>query len=872
MMVRLHKRLLAIAGALFSILFLLAAAVPAVMDWDWLRPTLEAEASRATGRKVAIAGPIAPRLLPSPSIGLADVTVDGAPLIHFNRIRVGIAVLPLLHRRIEATDAMLGGGSAGALRDIDGRFSLGQGISAHGTARLPWGWATFDAQGGAGPGAPLKASLTLAQAGAALTFDGRGQAQGWRGRLHLDAASLRRLGGPDSSLPDQPVTADATLAASAEEIALQDLSLAFGASRMDGSIVANLVARPIQIDASLRAERIDLDGAPPLPVAEASPAPPVAAATPPAAIVGAAAEPETATTFALPANLAVNLDLAADHVVWRGGEIRRVQLSALMDNGTVSLGHASAEFPGATFASLTGTLFADNGQAVFDGSMRAATDALPSLRAWLMPGGPGGGPRTAILTAKVNSRDRTVGFRRVALSLDDVRAEGEAAFTLSAPLSISAKLAAQGLETSFDGSIAGSHVAGTVGLRAASFAQAVRLVAPAYRPRGAGALSLSTHVESSDGAIIFDQLQAKAGEAILNGQGRVVITGRHAITATLAGNALALDPFLPVERKAALTTPIRVGGAPLPQPAIILAATRADGSSWSRTPLDLGGWDGFDADISLSAPSISLQGWRLDQASAHLALTQGRAELDRLTGRLLGGELAAAGRLNTGGLTGTASLKGAEIGTLGLGAGGLKAIRGRFDAHTRLSAVGRSPADLIASLSGDGRFEVKDGVVEGFDLAAMDAQMRRLDSIANLLGLIQAGLSKGQSRFSTLSGTLKAERGIVTSQDLRLDAEGGGATGIATLDLPREQIDARIKFSLASPGSPALGLRLNGPLTSPNKAIDVNDLQRYLVEHGLGKALKGKGAQDDSPDAPAPKIKTGDVLRGLLSGFGKKKE
>jgi uncharacterized protein involved in outer membrane biogenesis len=211
--------------------------------------------------------------------------------------------------------------------------------------------------------------------------------------------------------------------------------------------------------------------------------------------------------------------------------------------------------------------------------------------------------------------------------------------------------------------------------------------------------------------------------------------------------------------------------------------------------------------------------------------------LDRLSARLLGGELTGAMRANGGGVAANLAIRDADMGRLELGSGGIKATKGSLSGQVKLSGSPRQ----VASLTGDGHFQVKDGVVEGFDLAAMDAQMRRLDNIGSLLGLIQAGLSGGSSKFSSLSASFRAERGVVTSRDIQLVAEGGGATGTAVVDLPKDTIDARFAFKLSTPDSPPLGLRLEGKLGSPNKIIDINALQRYLVEHGLGKALKEKG-------------------------------
>ena len=114
--------------------------------------------------------------------------------------------------------------------------------------------------------------------------------------------------------------------------------------------------------------------------------------------------------------------------------------------------------------------------------------------------------------------------------------------------------------------------------------------------------------------------------------------------------------------------------------------------------------------------------------------------------------------------------------------------------------------------------------------------------MAGLLGLVQAGLSGGQTRFSSLTGTVQAQNGILNSTDLRLEAEGGSAAGTVRIDLPRYLLDARAGIKIAaSPDAPPLGIRLEGAPDAPRRFLDINDIQRYLIGKGLGRALKGRG-------------------------------
>jgi hypothetical protein len=164
-----------------------------------------------------------------------------------------------------------------------------------------------------------------------------------------------------------------------------------------------------------------------------------------------------------------------------------------------------------------------------------------------------------------------------------------------------------------------------------------------------------------------------------------------------------------------------------------------------------------------------------------------------------------------------------------------------MDADARFAAAGRSSAEMASRLSGEGKLAVKNGVLAGFDLPAVNQQMSNLKNIGSLLSLVQAGLSGGTTKFSSLAATFHAENGVITTRDAKLDAEGGTATGVATIDLPRWTIQSKADIRLASGTAPPLGMRFEGPLDNPRKIVDVNELQRYMVERGLGQALKGKG-------------------------------
>lgn len=862
---------IAVAAAAAAGLALVLAA-PVLMDGEAWRGRIETEASALLGRKVTVAGPITLRVLPSPAVTLAAVAVENTAAL--DRVRLGLSLGALLAGRPELSDVAVEGGRAGPLDGLTLRASaVGDAFTLGGSGRL-WGRpATLEASGrrpGGGEMAPLKATLALPSLESTAGFEGSFGKGGLDGKLELALASLSRTAG-SGQLPDAPLSAQAELRLSPDEVVVSDLGVILGESTITGSVVASLTGAPALMDITLRADSFDLDGRRPTPApvqAKApAPAPPPAPATLPAQQPGPA--PAASQPFELPHNLTANLDFGIGRLKWRGETVSNIQLNALLDGERLTLSQASARLPGGGAVKLTGALATPEGRPRFDGDLKAESRNLPALRSWLGLGG-GAAPARGKLEGKVRLADNRLSLNALTLDLDERRVTGMVSAGLAWPVPLKAELGLPGLALGFDGSFADGRVEGGASLRAAGFAQAIRAVAPGYRPRGNGELSVSTRIDGKDGRIAFDDLQVRAGDAAVGGRASLSLDGQPKLVASLSGNAIALDPFLPAEGKdkAEEPKPRRRTGHAAPPPSVVPAAV-SSGGSWSRTPLDLGWLQALDADLSLDAKAVTVSGWRLDQPRVHVGLSKGVADLDRISGRLLGGDLAAAARVAPNALTLSATLKGADLAQVKPASGGLRLEKGRMGAELRLAAAGTSAAALVSSLAGNGRIDVADGEVSGFDLAAMDSRMRTMENLGSLLGLVQAGLSGGSSRFSSLSGTFAADRGIVASRDLALVAEGGGATGIATVDLPRETVSSKIAFRLAAPDAPALGLRLEGPLASPVKAVDVNDLQRWLVQKGLGKALNPKGA-GDNPDAPR-KLKAGDALRGLFSAFGKKK-
>lgn len=692
-----------------------------------------------------------------------------------------------------------------------------------------------------GATAQLPGGSVVSLAGVLAPVEGRpvfdGQAEARSDNLR---ALLAWLGVDTSAVPPGRLLrldASTDLRAAWPELEARKLDLRVDATHATGGLSARLGERPAY-GARLTVDAFNLDHylpgeAPPASAAPDQQPPAPRPPRPQPAQPAEAAGPPLAALTGFDADLA----LTVGQLTLNGVAADDVRVAAVLDDGALTISQAAAR--------LAGSRITAGGRLL---GLATAT------------------PRAETLTLAVDSPQPSRLFRFLGI---DAPVERMGALTASAridgdwtSMDLRARAEAGGVAVAAEGTLASPLASPSAKLKvtaeADSISRLVRLFSPTYRPAGTvGALALTATVDVSPQAVALPDLAASAGPARLAGDLRIALEGPvPVVTGTLTGNAIDLGPFLPAER-----TGLLVPGSPRLPPVLaparpeVLPTATAGATPWSREPLELDWTRAFGANVALSAESLAWNGWTLAAPKATVLVDRGTAAIDSLTGRLLGGDLQASARLASGGtpaLTGALAIAGANLSQAELGAGGIAVSQGRLDARAEFTAAGRSSLDMAQALDGTGALTVTDGVVRGFDLPAVGRQLQNIENIGSVLGLLNAGLTGGTTRFSRLAGTFVAEDGVVTSRDLRLDAEGGAATADAVVRLPPWTMNAAIAFQLAGASAPPAVVRLEGPVGNPRKVVDINALQQFLVARGLGRALGGKDA--------------GKLIEGLLGG------
>jgi len=242
------KTILFAIGGIIGLLILVAAAVLFFVDINAYKPRLEAAASGALGMEVRVGGRLGIGFFPGLHVTLEDVHVRnrGADLASAMEARLGINLLPLLHKEVRIGKIALKHPRISIERDSDGTFN-------------------FETPEAAGGTLPVLDLAKLALSDATLVYTDKQSGEGFEaGGCKLDVRRLRLSAG-ESPEPMKNLSFTAELACG--EIRTKDFAVSdvkFSAAGKDGVFDLKPVTMRVfgaQGSGSIRA---DFSGAVPL--------------------------------------------------------------------------------------------------------------------------------------------------------------------------------------------------------------------------------------------------------------------------------------------------------------------------------------------------------------------------------------------------------------------------------------------------------------------------------------------------------------------------------------------------------------------------------------------------------------------------------
>ncbi len=257
----------------------------------------------------------------------------------------------------------------------------------------------------------------------------------------------------------------------------------------------------------------------------------------------------------------------------------------------------------------------------------------------------------------------------------------------------------------------------------------------------------------------------------------------------------------------------------------------------------------FDFRSDLNVEELILaEGLRLSAVEASSRLGAGLLVLDPMQAQLFGGRFDGRAEVDFNEDPPAVVLQPRLSGVL------VEQIAGLFSQHAPVAGTGDltldlrfrglAIADILASLDGTGQFLLSDGAVRGVDLEQLIEQKL---TVANLANVRQA--FTGETPFRTLSGSLRADGGVITLPDLNLAAAGFGAQGSGRIDFASELVDysieldlgeswqQRLPSSLRSATGGRIPLAIGGPLNAPVVTVDLAGVAERAVRDEVGRRL-----------------------------------
>jgi hypothetical protein len=266
---------------------------------------------------------------------------------------------------------------------------------------------------------------------------------------------------------------------------------------------------------------------------------------------------------------------------------------------------------------------------------------------------------------------------------------------------------------------------------------------------------------------------------------------------------------------------------------------------WPRAPFGEPALDGITADIDIAAERLFVgEGLQILNSQLHLAASRDRLDLDVKSGNALGGEVAGGFSVrNVGGnasLTGNFSLLDGALDTIVWQRAGRSVGTGTLDVSANFEATGRSPAGMIASLTGGGTLAINDGEARYLNpkagvLVIRDSDLGQEFTEDALRDLLGSYIDNGSLRFTQVEAPFAIAAGTVRFQNIVLDALETKATGSAAIDLNTMAIDSDWTLTLDAGDDrfggdlpPQVGIVFRGPVATPERILDVLQFNSYL--------------------------------------------
>lgn len=171
---------------------------------------------------------------------------------------------------------------------------------------------------------------------------------------------------------------------------------------------------------------------------------------------------------------------------------------------------------------------------------------------------------------------------------------------------------------------------------------------------------------------------------------------------------------------------------------------------------------------------------------------------------------------------------------------------GTGNVSLKLTGQGFNAAQIKKSLNGNASLAFRDGKIEGVDLIKVIEQARALYEASRGKPVAVKANQSDSTVFKSLTGNVIVNNGVARNEDLVLDGANLRANGRGSADLVREQLDYRLKVTLAEAADrrgTTVPVLVSGSFANPSYNVDFGELLKQEAKKQIDKQLQ-KGLED----------------------------
>lgn len=411
-------------------------------------------------------------------------------------------------------------------------------------------------------------------------------------------------------------------------------------------------------------------------------------------------------------------------------------------------------------------------------------------------------------------------------------------------------------------------------------------------------VTVGSRVAGTARSVSVTPLNLRVDESTVEGSVEITAFAGPVIRFDLVADRLDLDRYLPppkdgppevMRAEAATSTAPAVAGSALPPapesgdraagasasaPASASAGLQPAAGGPSPQAGALPAWrPGADLQGRLHADELKVRRIRLSDAAMTVSAKEGVVRLDPVEAHLYEGSYSGRSEIDlrhgSPRVRLDERLSGVQVAPLLEALTGKAGVSGRADLSLRAELEASDTDTALRSLSGEGRFGLRDGVIRGLDLGRTARQAR-----AKLRGQpADDGQGAVETDFSELHGTFRVADGIAHNDDLYGKSPLLRLEGRGSADLIRGELDYRLTafvvgtskgqggWDLEDLRGVPIPVAVSGPIRDPIYRVDLDEALkgiareevRQKVEDSIDRKLGGESGE-----------KAKDLLRGLF--------